>query len=131
MAPQVSQARNMLALPECGLLVSWDMTAPLLVVSHPHVTGVFAPQPPCSNPGFGTTFAANASPDAGNANARATSATVIGSLIVICLLPSNVLRGQLASERFPARALPRDMRRDPVRTANVAYRRYEQEHPAS
>jgi hypothetical protein len=86
----------MLALPECGLLASWNITLPPLVVSHPQMTGVFPPHPPCSKPAFGTTFAPSASADTGNAKASAPSARVIGSLMVISSFLSNALRGVAA-----------------------------------
>src|SRR5262249_15234812 len=58
----------MLALPVCGLVVSCDIEVFGSVDVHPHRTGVF-PQPPSSNPGFGTTFPC---PDAAGTTTKAT-----------------------------------------------------------
>jgi hypothetical protein len=60
------------------------------------------PQPPCSNPGFGTTFAPSASADTGNANASAASARTNWSLIVIRpLLSNNNERGRTPERTEP------------------------------
>jgi hypothetical protein len=47
----------MLALPECGFTVSCDSCAEDPHGSQAQMSGVAAPQPLCSKPGFGTAFA--------------------------------------------------------------------------
>jgi hypothetical protein len=76
----------MLALPVCGLVVSCDIDVFGSVDAHPHNTGVFPPQPPCSKPGLGTTLL-DASAAAGKisttaAAARASEKVILGLLLI-------------------------------------------------